>query len=111
MLSFYAKHIFICTNQKASGKKCCANAGAEHYFDYLKDKLKDLDLFGPGKVRVSQSGCLGRCSLGPCIVIYPEGVWYTYASSDDIDEIISSQLINGEVVQRLLIDSDFPAQG
>ncbi|MBL7480666.1 (2Fe-2S) ferredoxin domain-containing protein [Legionella bononiensis] len=94
----------ICTNQKAAGKQCCANTGGEEYFDYLKSRLLELDMHGPGKYRVSKSGCLGRCSSGPCIVIYPEGVWYSYTSLADIDQIIESHLIAGETAEQLLID-------
>lgn len=101
--SHYSKHVFICTNQKDPGKQCCAHSGGKLYFSYLKTRLKDLDRHGPGKIRVSQSGCLGRCGLGPCIAIYPEGLWYTYRSFADIDEIINRGLIEGEVVDRLLI--------
>lgn len=103
-MSHYTKHIFICTNQKAPGKQCCANSGGEEYFDFMKAKLLELDLHGPGKIRVSKSGCLGRCSSGPCIVIYPEGVWYTYSSFSDIEQIIKSHLIDGEIVEQLLLD-------
>lgn len=103
-MSHYTKHIFICTNQKAPGKQCCANSGGEEYFDFMKAKLLELDLHGPGKIRVSKSGCLGRCSSGPCIVIYPEGVWYTYSSFSDIEQIIRSHLIDGEIVEQLLLD-------
>ncbi|WP_133131069.1 (2Fe-2S) ferredoxin domain-containing protein [Legionella yabuuchiae] len=102
-MSHYAKHIFICTNQKAPGKTCCANQGGELFFDYLKSKLKKMELHGSGKIRVSKSGCLGRCSLGPCMVVYPEGIWYNYASFDDIDEIVNTHILNGEPVERLLI--------
>ena len=102
-MSHYTKHLFICTNQKAPGKTCCANSGGEPFFDYLKGKLLELDLHGPGKIRVSKSGCLGRCSAGPCVVVYPEGMWYSYESFADIDEIISSHLIAGNPVKRLLI--------
>jgi len=62
-----------------------------------------LDLHGPGKVRMTQSGCLGRCKLGPGLVIYPDNVWYRYASEDDIDEIIQTHLIDGRVVDHLLM--------
>lgn len=103
-MSHYTKHIFICTNQKAPGKQCCANSGGEEYFAFMKAKLLELDLHGPGKIRVSKSGCLGRCSSGPCIVIYPEGVWYTYSSFSDIEQIIKSHLIDGEIVEQLLLD-------
>ncbi len=62
-----------------------------------------MELHGSGKIRVSKSGCLGRCSLGPCMVVYPEGIWYNYASFDDIDEIVNTHILNGEPVERLLI--------
>ena len=102
-MNHYVKHLFICTNQKSAGKQCCANTGGEPFFDYLKMKLKQFDLHGPGKIRVSRSGCLGRCGEGPCIVIYPEGVWYTYTSYEDLDEIIETHLLAGNTVARLLI--------
>ncbi|WP_419421188.1 (2Fe-2S) ferredoxin domain-containing protein [Legionella sp. D16C41] len=104
MLSHYLKHIFVCTNQKAAGKNCCANTGGEEFFEYLRGRLLELELFGPGKIRVSKSGCLGRCSLGPCIVVYPEGVWYRYSSTEDIDSIINTHLIDNKIVSQLLID-------
>ncbi len=74
------------------------------FFDHLKTKLVALGLHGAGKIRVSKSGCLGRCGLGPCIVIYPEGVWYTYTTFADIDEIIATHLIKRDLVSRLLIE-------
>lgn len=104
-MSHYNRHIFLCTNQKSAGKACCANAGPDVFFDYLKTRLLELELYGPGQVRVSKSGCLGRCSSGPCVVIYPEGVWYRYQSIADIDEIIVKHLINNERVTPLLIDT------
>jgi len=103
-LTHYAKHIFICTNQKALGKQCCANAGGEPFFDYMKKRVRQLDLHESMPVRVNKAGCLGRCSLGPCMVIYPEGVWYTYRTMEDIDEIIDNYLLGGKPVERLLIN-------
>jgi len=105
-LNYYTRHLFVCTNQKKPGKQCCANTGGEPFFEYLKAKLKDVGLHGAGQTRVSKSGCLGRCGLGPCIVVYPEAVWYTYTSFADIDEIIASHLVEGSVVSRLLISED-----
>lgn len=104
-LSYYKKHIFICTNQKVPGKTCCANAGGESFFSYFKNKLEDLELHGRGRIRVSKSGCLGRCALGPSLVIYPEGVWYHYTTLADIDEIVTTHLLSECVVERLLINS------
>jgi (2Fe-2S) ferredoxin len=56
---------------------------------------------GAGNVCINQSGCLDRCDEGPCIVVYPEGVWYTYVDETDIDEIIEEHVRRGRVVERL----------
>lgn len=100
---FYSKHVFVCTNKKESDKPCCANAGGESFFDYLKAKLTALELHGEGKIRVSKSGCLGRCALGPSLVVYPEGVWYRYHSFADIDVIIETHLKNNKIADGLLM--------
>ncbi len=102
-MSYYSKHIFICTNQKPAGKQCCANTGGELFFDYLKTSLLEKELHGPGKIRLSKSACLGRCSAGPCIVIYPEAIWYTYNCFKDIDDIVEQYLLKAETVERLII--------
>ncbi len=70
---------------------------------YAKKRIGELSLSGAGKVRINQSGCLDRCDEGPCIVVYPEGIWYTYVDETDIDEIIDEHLKNGRVVERLKI--------
>lgn len=102
-MSFYQKHVFICTNQKDDNRKCCAQSQALGLWSYTKHKLETLQLTGPGKIRVSRSGCLGRCAIGPCLVIYPDGIWYTYHNEQDIDEIISEHLQHQRVVTRLLL--------
>lgn len=102
-MSYYRYHVFFCVNNREDGSACCANHDAQAMRDYVKERVKALGLAGPGKVRVNQAGCLDRCAQGPCIVIYPEGTWYTYVDKEDIDEIIERHLIGGEVVERLKI--------
>ena len=80
---------------------CCAEKGSEALRDYFKKAVKARGV--PGRVRVNQAGCLDRCEEGPCIVIYPEAVWYTYVDRADIDEIIEQHLLRGRVVERLRI--------
>ena len=65
--------------------------------------MKQLGIAGPGEVRVNKAGCLDRCEEGPVIVVYPEGVWYTYVDEADIDEIVDRHIVGGEVVERLRI--------
>lgn len=103
-MTYYQKHLFFCTNQREGGRKCCQDASASEMRLYAKNKLKELGLTGAGGVRVNSAGCLGRCALGPSLVIYPEGVWYTYHSTSDIDEIIECHIIKGEIVDRLLME-------
>lgn len=102
-MSHYRYHVFFCTNERASGAVCCGRAGAAGLRDYLKGRAKALGLEGPGGVRVSLAGCMGRCALGPVIVVYPEGIWYSYASQQDIEEILTEHLVGGRVVERLVI--------
>ena len=54
-------------------------------------------------MRVNSAGCLDRCDKGPVLVVYPEGVWYTYVDRDDLDEIIDRHLLQGQVVERLQV--------
>ena len=100
---YYKKHVFICTNQRDDGRPCCAERGAVAAQKHAKARLKALDMNGAGKIRVNQSGCLDRCEEGPVMVVYPEGVWYTYVDTADIDDIIDPHLIGGKVVDRLKI--------
>ncbi|HLF24519.1 MAG TPA: (2Fe-2S) ferredoxin domain-containing protein [Burkholderiales bacterium] len=100
---YYRYHVFFCTNKRDDGSACCANHDAQALRDYAKSRVKSLGLAGAGRVRINNAGCLDRCEEGPVIVVYPEGVWYTYVDKHDIDEIIQRHLIGGEVVDRLRI--------
>lgn len=103
-MSFYKHHVFFCCNQRPPGDRtCCNDKGATLMRDYAKKKIKGLGLAAPGKVRINQAGCMERCEQGPCVVVYPEGVWYTYVDEQDIDEIIAEHIQNGRIVERLLI--------
>jgi (2Fe-2S) ferredoxin len=102
-MSYFEKHLFFCCNQRAPGETCCSNHDAPKMREYAKERIKKLRLDGPGKVRVNIAGCLDRCDQGPVLVVYPEGVWYTYVDREDIDEIIREHLQHGRVVERLKI--------
>ena len=71
-MSYYKYHIFFCLNQRDDGEQCCNNYGASDCFNYMKHKLKSLDLYGINLSRVNRAGCLNRCKEGPLLVIYPE---------------------------------------
>jgi (2Fe-2S) ferredoxin len=102
---YYEAHVFCCTNRRPAGhpRGCCADKGSEELRDYMKGRAKDLGL---KKVRINISGCLDRCELGPTVVIYPEGVWYSVASKADVDEVLQTHLIEGGRVKRLMLRSE-----
>lgn len=100
---FYHRHLFFCCNQRDGGRECCADKGSVALRDYCKRRVRELGLAGKGKMRVNLAGCMDRCSEGPVLVVYPEGVWYHYSDRRDIDEIIDSHLRRGQPVERLRI--------
>jgi (2Fe-2S) ferredoxin len=99
---YYDAHVFCCTNRRPAGhpRGCCADKGGEELRDYMKDRAKQLGL---KKVRINSAGCLDRCELGPTVVVYPEGVWYSAPAKADIDEILQTHLVEGGRVERLML--------
>ncbi|MDH4234160.1 MAG: (2Fe-2S) ferredoxin domain-containing protein [Gallionella sp.] len=103
-MSYFDKHVFFCVNQREDGSDCCGNHGAQKARDYMKKKVKELDLSTrKNKIRINTAGCMDRCDEGPVIVVYPEGVWYTYVDKSDLDEIIEEHLKHDRIVKRLKI--------
>nr|WP_315254452.1 (2Fe-2S) ferredoxin domain-containing protein [uncultured Duganella sp.] len=100
---YYKHHVFFCMNKRDDGRNSCGDHGAEVAQKHAKKRCKELDMYGKGEVRINQAGCLNRCEEGPLLVIYPEGTWYTYVDTSDIDEIIDRHLAKGEIVERLKI--------
>jgi (2Fe-2S) ferredoxin len=100
---YYKHHVFFCTNLREDGSQCCQQCNALDLRNYAKQRSKALGIAGKGGVRINTAGCLDRCAEGPVVVVYPEGVWYTYVDQEDIDEIIDEHLVNGRPVERLRI--------
>jgi (2Fe-2S) ferredoxin len=107
-VGYYQKQIFFCHNLRQNGKRCCGANDADAFFDYMKKTLKKRLLHGIGQFRVNTSSCLGRCEEGPVLVIYPEGIWYSYKTYTDIDEIIEQHLLQGKIVSRLQLSGQPP---
>lgn len=97
----FEKHLFICTNERApdNPKGCCASKGAREIAEKFKEELHRRGL--KGRMRANKAGCLDMCELGPSVVVYPEGVWYQRVTLNDVEEIITSHLLGGRVVERL----------
>jgi len=97
----YRYHLFVCTNRRAPDdpRGCCAARGSEALRDLFKEEVAKRGL--KGAVRANTAGCLNACAMGPSVVVYPEGVWYTVKTAEDAVEIIERHLMNGEAVERL----------
>jgi (2Fe-2S) ferredoxin len=100
---FYEQHVFFCVNAREDGRPCCADRGALAAQKHAKKRIKEMNMNGAGKIRINQAGCLDRCEEGPVLVVYPQGTWYTYVDTSDIDDIIDTHLVGGKVVDRLKI--------
>jgi len=99
---YFSTHVFVCGNRRPEGhpRGCCASKGADKIRDYMKARVKELGLQG---VRVNQAGCLDRCELGPCAVLYPEGIWYKLDSFEAVDEVLEQHIkAGGRVRARML---------
>jgi (2Fe-2S) ferredoxin len=83
----YVSHIFVCTNDRHGKKKSCADDDGPAIRKALKEAVARKGW--KGKVRVSQSGCMGLCAVGPNVMIYPQKIWFSKVSTDDADLIIS----------------------
>ncbi len=83
----YVCHVFVCTNDRGGERKSCADQNSQQIRTSLKQEFNNRDW--TGKVRVSQSGCMGLCANGSNIMIYPQKIWFSEVSTDDIGQIVS----------------------
>lgn len=58
------------------------------------------------KSLLSGSTCTGLCTFGPIVIIYPDGIWYGKVTPEDVTEIVLNHVINGKIVERLLLPDE-----
>jgi predicted metal-binding protein len=85
-------HLFVCTNQRESGRESCANCDTQTLRDTLKKVCKTE--FPATKIRINNAGCLGFCEKGGVAVLYPEGKWFFNLKSGDSEEILKALRTN-----------------
>ena len=92
----------MCTNVRPEGhaRGCCQDKQAAAFRAYLREKVAAAGL---ERIRINTSGCLDRCEHGPVMVIYPEGVWYSPKSTEDLDEIFEKHLKHDQIVDNLTL--------
>ncbi|WP_343281895.1 NADH-quinone oxidoreductase subunit NuoF, partial [Ligaoa zhengdingensis] len=92
----YRSHVLVC------GGTGCTSSGSAHIVEALETEIKKAGL--ENEVKVIKTGCFGLCALGPIMIIYPEGAFYSRVTPEDIPEVVAEHLVKGRIVTRLLYD-------
>jgi (2Fe-2S) ferredoxin len=92
----YSRHVLVCT-----GGFCSPNREGRALYSHLAQLLeREGLLFGPTRVKRSEAPCLGVCSSGPIVVVYPEGIWYSGVTPALLERIVIEHLRQGKVVEE-----------
>lgn len=87
-------HVLVC------GGTGCTSSGSGKIIKKFEDSLAEKGL--SEEIKVIQTGCFGLCALGPIVIVYPEGAFYSMVQEDDVEEIVEEHLLKGRIVKRLL---------
>ena len=89
-------HVLFCM-----GPRCTTQDSGE-LLDRLRTTLKERRMLsGPDQVRITRTGCLYPCNLGPLMVVYPDSAWYCALDNESIDHVVERHLEGGDVLDEL----------
>ena len=90
----YRSHVLVC------GGTGCTSSGSVKIIEEFERELAATGL--TEEVKVVKTGCFGLCALGPVVIVYPEGSFYSRVKAEDVKEIVDEHLLKGRIVKRLL---------
>ena len=94
----YSRHVIVCT-----GSFCSPDRKGRALYSLLAELLQREDLlFGPSRVKRGETPCLGVCSDGPIVVVYPEGVWYSRVTPSLLERIVVEHLRHDRPVEEAI---------
>ena len=93
-MNFVRSHILVCTGTG------CSSSNSPKIIERFEEELKAQGM--DQEARVVKTGCFGLCAMGPVVLVYPEGAFYTHVTPEDVPEIVSEHIVKGRIVQRLL---------
>ena len=94
----YSRHVLVCT-----GNFCSPDRRGRHIYSLLASLLEREDLlFGPQRVKRGETPCLGVCSSGPIVVVYPDGIWYFGVTPQLLERIVVEHLKHGKPVEEAI---------
>lgn len=97
-------HVFVCSSSRINGqqKGYCYSKDSVSIVQRFMEEIESREL--SGDVMITNTGCMGICTKGPVVVVYPEGIWYKEVTPDDVEEIVEEHFENGRPVSRLEIE-------
>ena len=101
-----AYYIFKCEQSAPPGmpKPSCVSETTRDLFNHMAQKLMEKGIMGP--VQPIRTSCLGRCQMGPVMIMEPGHHMYVQLTKEKIDRIVDEHIINGNVVEEFVIDSE-----
>ncbi|MDR1093424.1 MAG: NADH-quinone oxidoreductase subunit NuoF [Clostridiales bacterium] len=99
----FRSHVLIC------GGTGCSSSRSKDIFAAFEEGLKTQNL--DSEVKLVMTGCFGLCALGPVVIVYPEGSFYSKVAPQDVPEIISEHIVKGRIVKRLLYSETVKQDG